>query len=534
MLLESTRIAISATRVIYSAISIGEINLHSRILRCNIRAVPFSSECCTPINQKTNQAEKQTQSQLRPIELSKFNYIQHLLVLSPAHSIQSEWPKKIEADPYISKLNEATAILSNLKITASTTISSSPPPSPSAIAPLQFQSQSESARDILVFPDMLHFKNVCPQSFDVLVKHLVESRLGVFNASTASSDIAVDTCTGTHHLLVCTHASRDVRCGALGYRLISALADVLGPRKDVVVHESSHVGGHAWAANLIAYPRGDWYGNLAQSGETAVPDARALVDAVDTGVVFWEKWRGRIGLDEAVMKRMVAAKKELDKDAKEAGSCCSGDISAEPASGRKTDHVGVAEKKQQTIKVTYVLQNGQRIVVDAELSEFTPADPENPYFPSTAADTRVPITATTANTPLTITPNIHEKEVSALLSKEADEIELTFVLGNGPKAERRLVRPKIGQSLLDVAKDANIPTIEGVCGGNMECATCHVIVHDNHFTRLPPPSEGEEDMLEYAIGRKDCSRLACQLKVSKEMDGMEFRIHIPASGEIFV
>ncbi|KAJ3380131.1 hypothetical protein HDU80_002213, partial [Chytriomyces hyalinus] len=106
-----------------------------------------------------------------------------------------------------------------------------------------------------------------------------------------------------------------------------------------------------------------------------------------------------------------------------------------------------------------------------------------------------------------------------------ETVSITFVLGTGAKETRQTVDVKLGDRLLEVAQKLNIPSIDGVCGGNMECATCHVIVDQKHFDVLPRASDGEEVMLEYAIGRVDCSRLACQLKASKEMDGMELRIH---------
>ncbi|KAJ3116923.1 hypothetical protein HK100_000930 [Physocladia obscura] len=106
---------------------------------------------------------------------------------------------------------------------------------------------------------------------------------------------------------------------------------------------------------------------------------------------------------------MVAAEKKLGKDAKETGSCCGMGNLADLANAAKTNYTNLAKKKPQTIKVTHVLKNGQRIVVDAELSEFTSADPENSYFPSTAADTPIPATV---HTPLITLANAHNKEMS--------------------------------------------------------------------------------------------------------------------------
>ena len=64
-----------------------------------------------------------------------------------------------------------------------------------------------------------------------------------------------------------------------------------------------------------------------------------------------------------------------------------------------------------------------------------------------------------------------------------------------------------------------------MCEGHLECATCHVIIEsEEQFQQLPPATDAEEDMLEYAIGRKEGSRLCCQLKATPEMDQIIFSL----------
>jgi hypothetical protein len=76
------------------------------------------------------------------------------------------------------------------------------------------------------------------------------------------------------HIYVCTHGSRDCRCGVVGTELRDKLREevrthevrTLGEgSKKVRVFGISHVGGHKWAANALLYPAGDWYGNLRVS-----------------------------------------------------------------------------------------------------------------------------------------------------------------------------------------------------------------------------------------------------------------------------
>ena len=42
--------------------------------------------------------------------------------------------------------------------------------------------------------------------------------------------------------------------------------------------------------------------------------------------------------------------------------------------------------------------------------------------------------------------------------------------------------------------------IEGACGGELACSTCHVIVPKDVYDRLPPKKEEEDDMLDLAWG----------------------------------
>jgi ferredoxin/(2Fe-2S) ferredoxin len=93
-------------------------------------------------------------------------------------------------------------------------------------------------------------------------------------------------------------------------------------------------------------------------------------------------------------------------------------------------------------------------------------------------------------------------------------VDITFKRMDGSLVQ---AQGKVGERLLDVAHKYRLP-LEGVCGGNMECATCHVIVDPEHLVRLPPKSEAEQDMLDYAPGYTQHSRLACQIQLSQEMN----------------
>lgn len=82
-----------------------------------------------------------------------------------------------------------------------------------------------------------------------------------------------------------------------------------------------------------------------------------------------------------------------------------------------------------------------------------------------------------------------------------------------------------GETLLRAAQRAGMP-LEGTCEGQMACSTCHVIIAAEWFEQLPAASEEEEDMLDLAAGARRTSRLACQIVLGDEHEGLA--VTIPA------
>ena len=98
--------------------------------------------------------------------------------------------------------------------------------------------------------------------------------------------------------------------------------------------------------------------------------------------------------------------------------------------------------------------------------------------------------------------------------------KVTFINSDGKRTE---VQGKIGETVLDLAHEHGI-NLEGACEGSMACSTCHVIVENEFFERLDPPSEDEEDMLDLAAGLSLTSRLGCQITLTEALDGMILRV----------
>lgn len=100
-------------------------------------------------------------------------------------------------------------------------------------------------------------------------------------------------------------------------------------------------------------------------------------------------------------------------------------------------------------------------------------------------------------------------------------IRVRFVSADGMESHE--VEAAEGARLLEVAQNDGQP-LEGTCEGQISCSTCHVIVAAEDFDRLPPASEEEEDMLDLAVGATRTSRLACQILLTADLDGLTVRM----------
>ena len=84
-----------------------------------------------------------------------------------------------------------------------------------------------------------------------------------------------------------------------------------------------------------------------------------------------------------------------------------------------------------------------------------------------------------------------------------------------------VVPTDMNMNLMEACKSYEFP-IEGICGGIAMCASCHVYVNSDSL--LKDISENEKAMLSEAFNTKSSSRLGCQIKITKELEGMTFEI----------
>ena len=100
-------------------------------------------------------------------------------------------------------------------------------------------------------------------------------------------------------------------------------------------------------------------------------------------------------------------------------------------------------------------------------------------------------------------------------------MRITFRTGDG-KSE--VVETESGNTVMEAARFACIPGIEGLCGGTIACGTCHVHLLDGWYDRIGGPGESEEDLLDSLDDRCPTSRLGCQITISDDLDGLVVKV----------
>ena len=73
--------------------------------------------------------------------------------------------------------------------------------------------------------------------------------------------------------------------------------------------------------------------------------------------------------------------------------------------------------------------------------------------------------------------------------------KITYIEHNGTQ---HVVEVSNGLTVMEGARDNNIPGIDADCGGACACSTCHVYVHPDWVEKLPESEDMEQDMLDFA------------------------------------
>jgi 2Fe-2S ferredoxin len=105
-------------------------------------------------------------------------------------------------------------------------------------------------------------------------------------------------------------------------------------------------------------------------------------------------------------------------------------------------------------------------------------------------------------------------------------ITVFFWKNIGKNTHVQAVEVPEGSTIMEAAKFFAQPSIEEIpatCGGTCSCGTCHVHIGNDWVDKLPKIDYNtpEIDLLEYQKNYKaDVSRLGCQIKLTKEHNGI--------------
>lgn len=99
-------------------------------------------------------------------------------------------------------------------------------------------------------------------------------------------------------------------------------------------------------------------------------------------------------------------------------------------------------------------------------------------------------------------------------------MKITFI--NSKDGSEKTVSFSSGQTILEVARENEIHIISS-CEGFGVCGSCHVKI-ENLQDKLPSISEHENDTLDRVSGLSSNSRLACQVVLNEDLDGLRVRI----------
>jgi 2Fe-2S ferredoxin len=108
--------------------------------------------------------------------------------------------------------------------------------------------------------------------------------------------------------------------------------------------------------------------------------------------------------------------------------------------------------------------------------------------------------------------------INRIFEEALEMAKITYIEHGG---KEHVVEVANGMTVMEGARDNNIPGIEADCGGACACSTCHVYVDAAWVEKVPAKDDMETDMLDFAYEPDETrSRLTCQLKVTDALDGL--------------
>lgn len=105
--------------------------------------------------------------------------------------------------------------------------------------------------------------------------------------------------------LVCTNGRRDRCCALYGRQLYRGLVALAGK----AVWQTTHVGGHRFAANVVTFPDGTYYGRMLPA------EAATFVATRQRGELYLERLRGRVCYEQVVQAADYFLRRETGRTA---------------------------------------------------------------------------------------------------------------------------------------------------------------------------------------------------------------------------
>lgn len=82
----------------------------------------------------------------------------------------------------------------------------------------------------------------------------------------------------------------------------------------------------------------------------------------------------------------------------------------------------------------------------------------------------------------------------------------------------------LGHTIMETAVLNDVPGISAACGGDGGCATCHIYLEEAWAGHIAAPSARERNTLRFAFEPDGRSRLACQIALTEQLDGLIVRL----------
>ena len=95
----------------------------------------------------------------------------------------------------------------------------------------------------------------------------------------------------------------------------------------------------------------------------------------------------------------------------------------------------------------------------------------------------------------------------------------------------RTIEVAPGVSVMQAARQNDVPEIPADCGGLRTCSSCHVYVNPEWMDKLQPMHKIENGLLSMKETRQPNSRLSCQIMLTEELDGLVVRTLVPEPDE---